>query len=431
MTLFRDLSLCWCSMFSLILFLILFESRLSRKATIALSLGFMLPLLGANVALLFIYGPVAMNTMMLLTCSLPSLIFFWCLSKHRNGRFFFTFFMADTMIMEVMYVTSIADFYLGNNYLVMVVSRVVLCPLLTWATWKWIRPVFADVQSNVKKGWYSFSTMALIFYILLNISMGYPTKITERPEYLPAFGLLLILMPIMYGNIFRTLRNQQQMHSLDEQENILRLQVDNMTARVEEFSAADAKFRVERHNFRHKMQTIAGLVENKQYDELYALVQEYSDTIRETRVIRYCDYPVIDAVLAAYLQRAENKGIRVTAAIAFPDGLSISETELATVFANAIENAINACEKLPQHERFIKVKVLAVPRLMIQISNSYDGNAELSPEGIPVTHEEGHGFGTRSIVAFCEKHNVMYEFIADGQVFALRMVLTEYQYETL
>ena len=35
----------------------------------------------------------------------------------------------------------------------------------------------------------------------------------------------------------------------------------------------------------------------------------------------------------------------------------------ATALANAIENAINACEKIPREERFLEIKVLCRPKL--------------------------------------------------------------------
>lgn len=422
MTILRDLSTIFASCFSLVLFMFLFKPRYSTKKTVILTVSLMIPLMLVNFVLLFILGPEKMGTMLLPTCSLPSLIFFWFMSKYRDGRFFFAFCFADTLVLEIIHATSIIDFYLGNTFIFTFAARLTLCPLLALYVFKCVRPIFMPVQEQVKKGWYTFAAISLIFYVVLSMSMTYPEIITNRPEYLPTFILLLILMPMLYLNIFTTLRRQQQLHEMAQQDAILKLQVANITARVEEFSAADEKSRMERHNFRHKLLTIGSLAEKKQYDELQKLVAEYTDAIDEPQVRRYCSSPVIDAVLASYLPRAESKGIRVTTGISCPDRIPVSEAELATVFANAIENAINACDKVPQGERFIKIQVLTVPRLMIQISNSYNGRVVLDKKGLPVSREEGHGFGTRSIVAFCEKNGALYEFKADNRVFALRLV---------
>ena len=421
MTTLRDLSTIYASFFSLILLMILFESRYPKKRTMALTFSLMVPLLLVNFVLFFLVGPQKMSTLLLLTCSLPSLVFFWILSKHRDGRFFFTFCLADTMVLEIIYITAVLDFFLGNTYLFAVAARMILCPLLAWAIFKWVRRIYLDLQSKVRKGWYLFAVIALIFYVVLSMSMSIPTIITQRLEQLPVFILLLILMPAIYIHIFTTLLHQQKAHEMAEQENILKLQVMGMAARMEEFSAANEKFRMERHDFRHKMQTIAGLVEKGQYDELRTLALEYNDAIKETQVKRYCDHAVLDAVLSSYLQRAEGREIKVSTRLAFPDPLPVGETELATVFANAIENAINACEKLDAEKREISVKAITAPQFMMQVSNNFDGVAEFDKNGLPVSHEEGHGLGTRSIIAFCEKYGAFYEFKATDKKFIMRI----------
>lgn len=187
MTAIREASTMYASMFSLVLFMILFESRYPRKKTMILTLSLMGPLMMANFVLLAILGPVKMSTLLLLTCSLPSLIFFWMLSKHRDGRFFFTFCFADTLMLEIIDLTSVLDFFLGNTYIFMAVSRLILCPLAAFAILKWVRPFYLELQEQVQKGWYIFAAIALLFYVLMSMAMGVPTHITQRLEQMPAF----------------------------------------------------------------------------------------------------------------------------------------------------------------------------------------------------------------------------------------------------
>ena len=421
MTLIREFSTMYASMFSFVLFMILFESRYPKRKTLTLTLSLMVPLMLLNFVLLYILGPVTMSTLLLLTCSLPSLIFFWILAKNRDGRFFFTFCFADTLMLEIIDITAILDFYLGNTYLFMAAARLILCPLLVFAMYRWVRPVYLDLQEKINKGWYIFAVIALLFYVVLSLSISVPTHILERPEQLPAFLLLLVLMPAIYLHIFSTLQYQQKAHEMTEKDQILRIQVANLAARMNDYIQADNKFRTERHDFRHRMTAIAGLIEKGEYEELRCLVQEYSDTLSDIQVQRYCDHAVIDAVLASYLPHAQQQGIRISTRLAFPDRLPVNEAELATVFANALENAVNACEKVPQQKRYLEVIVLDTPCFMFQIRNSYDGIISFDQNQIPVSPKKGHGFGTRSIVSFCEKNRADYEFKAGDEDFALRI----------
>lgn len=422
MIIFKDLSIFWSLVHALVLFILLFESKYSQKKTIQLSLYTMGPLIIANLFLWIFLGNAAYLKIMLLSCSLPSLLFFYFLAKHRDGRFLFTFCMADTIIMELLYITNIIEFFIpGDNYLFLFFSRLMLYPTLDFFVYKKLRTNYLIIQEHVTKGWYHFTAISAIFYILMTISMSVPTMITERLEDLPALILIFILMPLIYIQILFTLHHQKKMHDLTEQDNILKIQVSNMSERIQEFYEADEKFRIERHNMRHKMQTIAGLLEKKEYEELSSLIAEYNKAIQETKVKRYCSNPVLDAVLASYLQKAEEKEIQIRAKIILPDTLPVKEAELATVFANAIENAINACENVEKNQRYLDVKALDSPRFMIQITNSFDGSISFNENNVPISHETGHGFGTKFIVAFCEKYGAFYEFKAQENRFTLRI----------
>lgn len=422
MTSLRDFSLIYSSLHSLILFLILFESKYPKKKTMTLTICFMTPLIILNIFLTDYLGFEQMGTMLLLTASLPSLIFFRFMSKYKGGRFLFTFCLADTLVLELIYLTGILGYYLGDSDLFLLLIRLFVFPIVELLFYFTLRPFYLEMQQNISNGWYTFASISMIFYILLSLSANRPTFITERTEYLPAFILLTILMPLLYLHFFVTLSYQQKNHEITERENILQLQVENMKQRMEEFHAADQNFRMERHNFRHKLQTITGLIDKKQYNELHLLINQYNEAIQETKIKRYSNHPILDSALSSYINRAEKKEITVTVKFDFPDILPVNEAELATVFANAIENAIDACGKMESSKRHIEIKVLSSPCFMLQIRNSFNGIISFNRHHIPVTKREGHGFGTRSIVAFCEKYNAFYSFKAENDLFSLQIM---------
>lgn len=406
---------------TLVMFILLFESRYPKKKTMIITLATMIPLIAANTVLAFILPADKMGTAMLLTLSLPSLIVFWILAKNRDGRFFFAFCLVDTVALEIIYITQILNYYITpKNDIFMFAVRLVIFPLLEVFIYKGIRKMFIEVQKGTRQGWGIFAIIGAIFYVLMTLMMTTPTSITERPEYLPAMVLLFILIPTIYIHIILTLRRQLKMHEMQEQENILRLQVHNTTARVDELAAADERFRRERHNLRHKIRIISNLVENGKYEDLRALMPQYDEALRETQMKRYCKNVIIDAVLSTYINNAESKGISVDIGFDFPDPIPVDATELATVLANAIENAINACEKMDEREeRFIDIKVISKPTFMIKVSNSFSGEVEFDENDVPINRDEDHGFGTRSIIAFCDKNKAFYQFLTKGNIFTL------------
>lgn len=420
MEMLKDISVFWSLLHTLVLFLLLFESRYGEKKTLILTSVTMVPLIAVNILLFLFFGSETFSLLMLLTLSLPSCIIFWFLSKRRDGRFFFTFCMVDTTVLEIVYITNILNHYITpDTYVFMFTVRLLVFPLIEIWVVKRLRPVFIEVQREVRRGWGHFAFIGALFYVAITLLMSVPSPITERPIYIPAVALLFLLMPIIYMHIISTLRHQQKAYHREEQEHILKHQVSSLTARMDELSAADDRFRMERHNLRHKLKTISSLIKAEEYDECITLLSEYEDALETTKVKRYCQHTVLDAVLSSYIRRAESKDIRVDLGLAFPEDLPVSETELAIAVANALENAINACEKLPAEKRFIDLKVLSHPRFMLRIANSFEGELEFDAENIPVNHDHDHGFGTRFIAAFCKKNNGFYEFTAENEVFTL------------
>ena len=421
----KDLSIIWSLLHTLVLFLLLFEFRYPKKKAMTLTLVTMLPLILINFALFSLVGFNRYSLLMLLTLSLPSAVVFWFLAKYRDGRFFFTFCMVDTTVLEIVYISNILNHYLTpDTYVVMVVIRFLAYPIMEILTYRILRPIFLSVQNHVKRGWGLFGVIGLLFYLAITLLMAYPDTILNRPDQLPALILLFILMPIIYLHIIVTLRRQQQADEQASQDNIMRLQVAGVISRVEELGEANERFREERHNFRHKLKAIASLVETGQYEELAKTVVRYENDIEKTQVIRYCKIPIIDAVLSAYIKQAKRAEIDVSFGFDFPEQFAADENSLATVIANAVENAINACEKLPPEERRMEIKVLCKPQFIIMVRNTFNGEVIFDEEGVPINpHDEDHGFGARSIASFCKSVGGYSQFVAENGVFSVYMHL--------
>lgn len=83
MMILRDVSIYWAMFHVIILFLMLFRSRYTRKKTIvATGIGLGL-LMAANVAVIIVSGFEVMSKAFLFTCSIPSFIFFYVMSAEE------------------------------------------------------------------------------------------------------------------------------------------------------------------------------------------------------------------------------------------------------------------------------------------------------------------------------------------------------------
>ena len=168
MTVLKDISVIWSLLHGLIMFFFLFEPKYSSKKTFSLTAMTIGPLAAVNVILFIIMGFEKYGTLMLLTLSLPSCIVFYFLSKYKDGRFFFTFCMVDTVVLEILYVTNIFNHYLTpDTYITMFVIRLVSYPLIVLWIYKKLRSMYREVQNYTKKGWGGYAIIGAVFYLAI------------------------------------------------------------------------------------------------------------------------------------------------------------------------------------------------------------------------------------------------------------------------
>ena len=109
-----------------------------------------------------------------------------------------------------------------------------------------------------------------------------------------------------------------------------------------------------------------------------------------------------------------------------PETLSISDTELCSLFSNALENAIFAASKLKEKKaRRVYLRTLVSNnKLLISTKNVYAGTIQMEGE-FPKSsnHQPGHDFGIKSMAAIVTQHGGLYSFEASGNIFTLQLML--------
>lgn len=110
-----DLSAALSMFVVIIIFLFLFESRYPKKTYYASLIPFLSLYFGVNLSILLLFGLEVQGKYTLITATLPSLIYLFIVAEDRGGRFFFTFCLVDTVMIWIMSITGILDYFVGGN----------------------------------------------------------------------------------------------------------------------------------------------------------------------------------------------------------------------------------------------------------------------------------------------------------------------------
>ncbi len=166
-----------------------------------------------------------------------------------------------------------------------------------------------------------------------------------------------------------------------------------------------------RHDFKNHLLIIGELLRKEKYQDASSYISKLDKMCESSELKFHTGCFILDIILTEKLsQLADNVTINCAAV---PE---IDETDICTIFANAIDNAVSAVSKLPDDEKFISVSTKKRGELLfIEIENSYDGKP----------FEKGTGIG--NMISAAEKYGGTAKIIADGKRFVLKMILCNSQ----
>lgn len=171
-----------------------------------------------------------------------------------------------------------------------------------------------------------------------------------------------------------------------------------------------------RHDMRHHFALLQGLASEDRMDEIKEYLRTAQSDLDAITPVRYCENETVNLILSTFATRSKQSEVQLIVDAKLPDKLPFSDTELCSLLSNALENALHACESIAdRRKRIIKLRMYSKNnKLCIDIRNSY----QIEPvfhQGMPSSTEQGHGYGTKSMVHIVEKHGGVCQFlIQDG-----------------
>lgn len=168
------------------------------------------------------------------------------------------------------------------------------------------------------------------------------------------------------------------------------------------------------------------LQQNMREPENEKLVQELDRVVTEYDSIIQTSHPTLSTILT------EKSLVCIRENIAFSciaDGTGIGfmdKLDIYTLFANLLDNAIEAVRELPPERRSIALNVSTRNDFIsIHEENYYSGQVQLV-DGRPRTTKKDrrmHGFGTRSMEVITEKYDGSISFKVDGDRFVTNILI--------
>ncbi len=253
--------------------------------------------------------------------------------------------------------------------------------------------------------------------------------------------VLLLLSLLSFIGLFQAvivLARQQQL----EEQNMLAEVNQSYYAAMEEQHFAIRRLK---HDLANHLAVAVTLPETQREDYIKSLMEDSAFS----RSLRYCADPIVNAVLTVKEEQMSRYGIRLEARIDIPKELPFEKTDICALFSNALDNAGEACRRLPEAQRDVRVKSRARKGLFclevtnpvevvenrqspqtgtaricddnggahVFVEDRVEGRWERGKDRLPPTtkaDKENHGFGLRSMKEIAERNHGAMEIRAEG-----------------
>ncbi len=207
-------------------------------------------------------------------------------------------------------------------------------------------------------------------------------------------------------------------------ENVSSMLEKQVNIQVDYYKKADKlnnELRNFRHDYKNHLLCVQGLLDGGEYDEAKDYIRAI--TLRQTASGREFSSgnAIVNAILADKSEAAENIGAELRfQGIVYED---IPAVDVCTIFANALDNALEACAKLTDGEpKIISVKCSYVKHIQfINISNPTAENVNIVNNAVQTSKEDknAHGIGLYNIRRTVEKYDGEFDISCEGGMFML------------
>lgn len=336
------------------------------------------------------------------------------------------FYMISASMMSEGIGMLIAHFIYHGNLLVQIEGT----SLLRWETYVItlaVRTIILCITYKICKNffyqitWKDFLVITAIFLIAL-IAFFFDTlshlNLNQTGDVLHYISL--VVLPGLFILIFLYVKNTMYLREQEQRDKIQIAQLQQQYSYYQEKLKDEERVRSIYHDLKNHLL----VMESRQNTEE---TRQMAETLR-SQIADYEDYvhtgnEFLDIILKDKAAKAREKQIDFLTLVDFKGMDFIEPLDISTIFGNAIDNAMEASEWLPEDQRLVTVKAERVRDMLIITveNNTLPGTQPV--EGTTKKDRFVHGFGIPNIKKAVEKYDGQCSFRQEDGIYLLKILI--------
>lgn len=203
-----------------------------------------------------------------------------------------------------------------------------------------------------------------------------------------------------------------------------RFQRDILGHQYEEIREIYLNMRSWRHDYHNHLQVMKAQLAVGQVEEMKLYLDDLEQSLDSVDTYVKSGNLMADAILNSKLTLAEQKKIRVNCKAVLPETLSVEDVDMCVLLGNLLDNALEACDKIPPEQRFLRVyMVVNRSQLYISIQNSAREDLNFSERNYISQKRGNHGLGMKRVKALTDKYEGYLTLANEPGIFAAELTL--------
>lgn len=294
--------------------------------------------------------------------------------------------------------------------------------ILTFVIFRGVVQMKKSSQSKLlKKDFFALIFVSLIsLYIVLTLFLGDSIKHDSK-----AIINFFICIGLFISNIviFRLFLKSSKYAQIEMEQSLILQNIETSKKRYSEVITIQNQIKNMWHDINNHIACVKGMIGSnegeaaKYIDEIEKKVGDYVSQITFGN-------SVIDTILYIKTAKAKELGIDINMTLDMDKNI-INPVDLCTIFSNALDNAIEACEEVEEGKRFVRLKAVQNEGILyIKIINSsLDRKKNGDSYRTTKKDKKRHGIGLKSIQSAVDTYSGSMQIEHNNGVFELSILL--------
>ena len=266
-----------------------------------------------------------------------------------------------------------------------------------------------------------FGSIPVVYYLFEYVTGIYTALWSSYNQVTVEFiPFILCIFFVVFCTLYY--KEYEKKADAERREQLIQTTVQQQQSHIESVKRTEKELCILRHDMRLLLSSLAVCIENNEQQNAKDMIQSYISRIEGTTVQHFCENDYINYVLSDFSSKCKAASIPFTCDVEIGT-LNVDEMLFCSILSNALDNALNAQNALPNDKRNIRLMLKnSGNKLLLSVKNTIRKPPAFI-DGLPVTNRRGHGLGTQSIRYITETLGGNCQFSAQDEWFVLRVVL--------